>query len=212
VYCPRCGTPNEAGDRYCSSCGAALCEIEPSQQGTSMRDRVGRAIGTSRRARWVSAITTLAVAVAIVSFIALDPDDEGIPRDAYTLAAERICLDAKRQIVAIGRGFRADADSASASAFARALLPAVSGWRLQLADLEVPLDREEEADRLVAALRKVEARIATLARDASASNPRRTLATAARADEASTAVEEAAASLGLDECARVKLGFIPEKD
>lgn len=211
MHCPRCGTPNEAGDRFCSACGTPLRRDDPSPRGASARERVGKLVGTTRRARWISAATAIAIVVAIASFIVLEPDDDEIPRDTYTLAAEGICLDAKQQISVTGQRFRASADSESASAFARDLLPAVSGWRLQFANLEVPSDREEEVAQLAAALREVEVRIARLARTAGASNPKRTAASAARADEASTAVEEAVASLGLDECASVRLGVIPEE-
>jgi hypothetical protein len=211
VYCPRCGTPNEAGDRYCSACGTALRRDDASGQGTSWRGRIGKLVGTTRKARWVTAATALAIVVAIASFIVLEPDDDGIPRDGYTLAAERICLDAKQQIFAVGQSFRASADSEGTSEFARDLLPAVTAWRLQLAEMEVPDDRVNEAAQLITALREVEARIARLARAARASGPEGTVASAAQADEASTAVEEAVASLGLDECANVKLGFIPEE-
>jgi len=211
VYCPRCGTPNEAGDRYCSACGAALGRDEPAPQGASVRERIGRLAGTTRRARLATGATALAIVVAVVSFVALEPSDDETPRDGYTLAAERICLDAKRQIFAVGQSFRARRASESAGAFARSLLPAVTGWRLRFGEMGVPRDREEEAAQLVAALREVEVRIAQLARVAGAADPKRTAASAGRADEASTAVEEAVASLGLEECARVKLGFIPDE-
>ena len=211
MYCPRCGTPNEAGDRYCSSCGSALGREDPAPGAKGWRERLGSWLGTTRRARLISAATALAVVVAIVSFIALDPDDDGIPRDEYTLAAERICLDAKRQIYATGQRARAGGGG-GASAYARDLLPAVSGWRLRFEKLAVPADRGAEAAQLAAALREVEVRIAKLARAAEASDPARAVVSAgARADEASTAVEEAVASLGLDECASVLLGVVPDE-
>ena len=211
MYCPRCGTPNEAGDRYCSACGAALHREDPAPGGGSARERISGLVGTTRRARLISTVTVLAIVVAIVSFIALDPGDDEIPRDDYTLAAERICLDAKQQIFATGQRLRARGSSGGASAFARDLLPAVSGWRLRFTELEVPADRSNEAAQLAAALREVEARIAKLARAARASDSERVVASAARADEASTAVEEAVSSLGLDECASVSLGFVPDE-
>jgi hypothetical protein len=212
VYCPRCGTSNEDGDRYCSACGTALGREDSAQGGKSARERIGGLVGTTRRARLISAVTTLAVVVAVVSFIVLDPDDGEIPRDDYTLAAEQICLNAKQEIFATGQRFRAGGNAGGASAFARNLLPAVSGWRLRFEELEVPADRSGEAVQLAAALREVEARIAKLARAAAASDPERVVANAAaRADEASTAVEEAVASLGLDECASVQLGVVPDE-
>jgi zinc-ribbon domain len=212
VYCPRCGTPNEAGDRYCSACGTALSQEDSPAGGRSARERLGNLVGTTRRARAISTATALAVVVAIVAFIALDPDD-GIPRDDYTLAAERICLNAKREIYATGQRFRAGGSEGGASAFARDLLPAVSSWRLRFAKLEEPADRSDEAAQLATALGEVERRIAKLARAAETSDPERVVASAgARADEASTKVEEAVSSLGLDECASVLLGVVPDEN
>lgn len=212
MHCPRCGTPNEPGDRFCSSCGATLGrsgDTEP--QHASPRERLAGAIGTTRRARFITLATAVAIAVAVASFIALEPDDEGIPRDDYTLSAERICLDAKAQILSAGQRFRASTASESTSEFARSMLPAVTAWRLQFAKLAVPEDRTEEAARLASALREVEARIAGLARVAQGASSERTVASAARADEASTAVEEAVASLGLEECAKFRLGVVPDE-
>lgn len=211
MHCPRCGTPNEAGDRYCSACGAALGRDDPAPQGAGARERIGRLVGTTRGARLATGATALAIVVAVASFIALEPGDDEIPRDGYTLAAERICLDAKRQIFAVGRRLRTGGASGSAGAFARSLLSAVTGWRLRFGEMAVPRDREEEAAQLAAALREVEVRIAQLARVAGAADPKRTAASAARADKASTAVEEAVASLGLEECAKVHLGFVPDE-
>ncbi|HEX5713707.1 MAG TPA: zinc-ribbon domain-containing protein, partial [Solirubrobacterales bacterium] len=94
MHCPRCGTPNEPGDRYCSSCGAALEQAGESKQRTGGRDRLDRLIGTTRRARIITAATAIALIVAIVAFIALEPEDDSIPRDSYTVAADQLCLDA----------------------------------------------------------------------------------------------------------------------
>lgn len=211
MHCPRCGTPNEPGDRYCSSCGAVLRELREPQREATTRERIAGLVGATRRARWVTAATALAVVVAVVAFIALPTDEQGIPRDEYTLAAEQICLDAKREMLATSRLARERDSSTATSEYARALLPAVSGWRLELDELEVPADREAEAADLTAALKVAEARIASLARTAETGNRRRTLTTAAAADDASTRVEEAVAALGLDECAELRLGTVPER-
>ncbi|HEX7243963.1 MAG TPA: hypothetical protein VF245_00170 [Solirubrobacterales bacterium] len=176
-----------------------------------MRERLAGLVGTTRRARWITAATAVAIVVAVIAFLTLPTDDQGIPRDEYTLAAEQICLEAKRQILASSRLARAGEDPAGTSEYARALLPAVSGWRLQLDDLEVPADRKEQAAQLTAALKEAEARIAGLVRTAEEGNRRRTLASAAAADDASTRVEEAVAALGLEECAELRLGTVPEQ-
>lgn len=212
MYCPRCGTPNEPGHRYCSACGTALSQEDSPAGGRSARERLSNLVGTTRRTRAISAATALAVVAAIAAFIALDPDDGEIPRDDYTLAAERICLNAKREIYAAGQRFRAGGSEGGASAFARDLLPAVSSWRLRFSELEVPADRSDQAAQLATALREVELRIAGLARAAETADPERVVASAgARADEASTKVEEAVSSLGLEECASVLLGVVPDE-
>jgi hypothetical protein len=211
VHCPRCGTPNEPGDRYCSSCGAVLREARGPRREATARERIAGLVGSTRRARWLTLGTAVAIVIAVVAFVALPTDDGGIPRDEYTLAAEQICLAAKRQMLATGQRARAGDDSAGTSEYARELLPAVSGWRLQLAELAVPPDRANEAAALIAALRVAETRIASLARVAEAGNRRRTLAAAAAADDASTRVEEAVTALGLEECAELRLGTVPEQ-
>jgi hypothetical protein len=207
VYCPRCGTPNEPDDRFCSACGVALRTSGSKEAESGTRKWLDRWIGTTKRARWISGATALALIVAIVSFFALKTDDEGEP-DAYTLAAEQICFDAKRQIFLAGQRSRMRPEGASA--FAHTLLPAISEWRLRMGNLAAPADRRAEAAQLESALREVEVRVAELARTAGAPSRKRTLAAAARADRASTGVEEAVAALGLDECAAVKLGVVPE--
>jgi hypothetical protein len=201
VYCPRCGSPNEPGDRFCGACGAALRETAPRERRTP-RDRLARLFGTTRRARLVSAATVVALVATVAAFIALNAD-EGIPRDAYTIAADGICLQAKREIVLARKG---DGDPSS---FSRSLVPIVGGWRAQLRELSVPPDRIEQARQLEAALLVAELRIAKLARVAERGDGRAALASAKRADGASAAVEEAVASLGLSECASAVIGFSP---
>jgi hypothetical protein len=188
-----------------------LRELREPRREVTTRERIAGLVGTTRRARWITLATALAIAVAIVAFVTLPTDEQGIPRDDYTLAAEQICLDAKREMLATGRLARERDSSTATIEYARALLPAVIGWRLQLDELEVPADREEEAAALTAALNLAEARIASLSRIAEAGNRRRTLAAAAAADDASTRVEEAAAALGLEECAELRLGTVPEQ-
>jgi hypothetical protein len=203
VYCPRCGSPNEPGDRFCSACGAALRETAPKEH-RAPRERLARLFGTTRRARLISGATALALVAALAAFIALNTD-EGIPRDAYTIAADGICLEAKRDIVSARK------ESGSPSSFPRALVAIVGNWRDQLRELSIPSDRVEQAHELEAALLVTQIRIARLARVAGLGEKRAALASAKQAEEASAGVEEAVASLGLDECAEAAIGFTPEK-
>ncbi len=203
MHCPRCGSPNEPGDRFCSACGAALRETAPKEQ-RAPRERLARLLGTTRGARLVSVATALALVAALAAFIALSAD-EGIPRDAYTVAADGICLEAKRDIVSARR------ESGGPSSFPHALVAIVGNWRAQLRELSIPSDRAEQAHELEAALLVAQIRIARLARVAELGEKRAALASAKEAEEASAGVEEAVANLGLDECAEAAIGFTPEK-
>lgn len=150
----------------------------------------------------VSAATIVAVIVAVIAFIALGEDKEKtIPRDAYTIAADKMCIGAKRQIVAAENG-----GLGAGATGARRLLPVISEWRSEFDALRVPSDRVEEAQALDAALKEVQLRIAGLARVASG-NRKQILAQAQAADEASSEVEEAVAALGLSHCSRLTIGF-----
>jgi hypothetical protein len=157
----------------------------------------------------ISAATAITLAIAVAAFIALKPSDDAIPRDAYTIAADRICLASKQEIVTVERRYR-NRPEGDPSAFARALVPIVATWRSQLLELTVPTDRLEEAKQLETALRDAEIRVAELARIAAQGNKGETLASAKQADAASASVEEAVSSLGLSQCASATIGFSPD--
>ena len=205
VHCPRCGTPNEPGDRYCSSCGATLKASSDPSEPVSTRKRLGRLVGTTRKARLITAATVIAILVAVAAFIALDPTEDEIPRDAYTVAADRLCLDSKRSIVVIERSFAAQGPGA----VARELVPVIAAWRSQLNQLNAPADRKDLARELEATLLQTEVQIAGLARISRGGETRQIVAKARAADAASTEVEEAAATLGLSECAEAAIGLAP---
>jgi predicted nucleic acid-binding Zn ribbon protein len=205
VYCPRCGTPNEDGDRFCSSCGATLkkAAAEPAEQ-LSFRDRLSRILGTTRKARLITAGTALALLIAVFAFFALDADEEEeIPRDAFTLAAERICLDSKQEIVAAERR----AVAGTGDALASSLVPIIASWRSQFEALAVPADRGPQAQNLEATLLEAEAELGGLARASASGGKAEILASAKEADAASARVEEAIAELGLSECAAATIGL-----
>jgi uncharacterized Zn finger protein (UPF0148 family) len=209
VHCPRCGTPNEPGDRFCTSCGTALTKAEPTPR-RSWRQRLGGLVGTDRRTRLITGATIAALAIAVIAFVALsDDDEESIPRDPYTIAADRMCIAAKRQIVAVERaGLQRQAPDTSGGA--RNLLPVVAEWRSEFDALDVPSDRLEQARALDAALREVEARISALARVAAEDDRAELLARAKEAEAASAGVEEAVSDLGLSHCSSLAIGFTRE--
>jgi DNA-binding FrmR family transcriptional regulator len=154
----------------------------------------------------VSAATIVALIVAVIAFASLGQSQERtIPRDAYTIAADQMCIGAKRQIVAVENG-----GLGAGAAGARRLLPVVREWRSEFDARKVPPDRIEEARALDAALREVQLQIATLARIAADGGRKQILAQAEAANEASSEVEEAVAELGLSHCSRRTIGFSKE--
>ena len=150
--------------------------------------------------------TVAALLVAIGAFIALKPADETIPRDRYTISADRICLEAKRQIVATERRSLRGHDPAP-GAFSRDLVPVVSTWRSEFQALRVPGDRLEQAQALTLALQRVEIELAALSLVADKGNSAATLKQARQVDAATGVVEEAVAALNLERCAGQTIGF-----
>jgi hypothetical protein len=203
VRCPRCGTENEPGDRFCANCGASLgAKEEPSEQ-LSLGERLTGAIGTSPRARLLTAGTAIAVVIAIVAVIALPSNDQGIPRDAYTIAADRICVNAKKEIGAASNRALPNARS-DPGGYARSIVPIVAQWRVDFNALTVPADRVELANALNEALLEVEIQTASLALAADRHAP--DLATRARqVDQLTRGVEQAIRDLGLSDCAQITI-------
>jgi len=151
--------------------------------------------------------TALAIVVAIVAVLALPSNDDGIPRDSYTIAADRICVDAKKQIGAAGNRALADARNGRASdpsEYARSLVPIVGQWRVDFDAMKVPDDRVEQANELDASLREVEIQASSLALAAQRGAVDLT-ARAQRVDQLTEGVERAIADLGLDDCSRITI-------
>lgn len=206
MYCSRCGTQNEEGDRFCSSCGASLQagggEQKPQRP---LRERLGSLIGTSRKARLTTLGTVVALIVAVIAFIVLKPADEDsgeIPRDSYTVAADNQCLAAKQRIVAVER----EAIEGGDAALGR-LVPVISGWRGEFEGMRVPTDRAEEARHLAEALRQVEIQLSGLTLAAEEGATQDAIANAKKVDTASSEVEKAISELGITHCARRTIEF-----
>ena len=204
MYCPRCGSPNEPQDRFCASCGATLGDSRRASEPEATGKGVSRLIGTDRKTRIVTLLTALAIVVAVVAFFTISADEEdSIPRDGYTLSAERICLNAKGQIVEAANGGGGD--------FARRLVPIVVRWREQLDELKPPPDRVAKVVELDDALREMEIEAAGLARANEGETRTAILAGARQAEAASAEVEGTVAALGLSECAAARIEFRPAR-
>lgn len=168
-------------------------------------------LGTTRRARILTLATAVALLVAVGAFIALKPADDTIPRDRYTITADRMCLDAKRQIVATERRSLRGPDRGGPGAFSRDLVPVVSTWRSEFQALRVPSDRVDQAQALAVALQRVEIELAALSLIADKGNGPATLDQAKQVDVATASVEEAVASLNLEHCASETIGYSKPK-
>lgn len=200
MYCPRCGTPNEPGDRYCAACGATLKRADAAGEERPTGSRLASVIGADRRSRIVTGITILSLMIAIVAFFALSSGgQDSIPRDRYTLGAEKICLKSKQAIVGAARE--------GGASYPRQLVSIVVSWREQLGELNPPADQREKAEDLDTALREVEIEAATTARLSEKGERAKIAAAAKRAEVASAEVEQAIAALGLTRCAKETIGI-----
>ena len=202
MFCPRCGTENEEGDRFCVSCGASLRKApEPSERKT-LRERIRELIGTTPKSRAITAGTAIAIVVAIAAFIAIPAAKDS--SDSYTRAADALCVQSKAQIEAVGRQIPL---SAGPGTFAEALVPIIAGWRYKLNQLPTPDNHAHKAAQLDLALRGVEIEAGTLAR-ASQTGASDLLAIARQGDQASAQVEDAIKSLDLSECQHLAVGLV----
>ncbi|HEY5333211.1 MAG TPA: zinc ribbon domain-containing protein [Solirubrobacterales bacterium] len=209
MYCSRCGTQNEPGDRFCSSCGTALQSSDGDDKPKrSPRKRLGSLIGDSRKAKLTTLGTLAALAVAVVAFIVLKPSDHGeteIPRDAYTITADNMCIAAKQRIVAVER--QALATQSGADTGLEQLVPVVAAWRGEFEAMRVPTDRVERARHVSEALRQVEIQLSGLDLSAANGEASGALSSAKKVDAASAEVEKAIFELGLTHCASKTIEF-----
>jgi hypothetical protein len=151
----------------------------------------------------ITAATALALVVAVFALIALPGNDSGsdVPRDAYTVSADRICTNAKKQIGnASNRALNREPNGAEQ--YARALVPLVVQWRVDFDALKPPPDRLGRAAALDAALRQVEVQAASVALAAQSHVPD-LLARARELDRRTQDVEGAIRDLGLTDCENV---------
>jgi zinc-ribbon domain len=207
MYCSRCGTQNEPGDRFCSSCGASLAGKPSGSAQGSARERLQALLGTTRRTRLVTVATVVALVVAVIAFIELKPaHDDSIPRDAYTIAADHMCVSAKRKIVATERQALRDPSVGSYPAVSQLVL-AVSNWRSEFEAMAVPTDRTQQARTVAESLREAEIQLSGLSLATERGDQSRAIADAKKVDQASSEVERATAALGLSRCAQETIAF-----
>jgi hypothetical protein len=167
--------------------------------------RLSRLIGTTPRARLLSAGTAVTIVVAIAAFIALKPSEGDAVQDSYTRGADRLCVEEKQRIVALEQAALHE-QQRNIGAFAAALVTVVAEWRSSFRGLSAPPIHAEGAEALNTALLDVLIRAGTLARVAQSGSARQIAAKAALVDAASAEVDRQVEQLGLEDCAAVAIG------
>jgi hypothetical protein len=203
MFCPRCGTENDAGNRFCVSCGAEMSKLSsgaPAEK-LSLGQRLQHLIGTSRRARLLSAATAAAIVIAIIAFAALKPkDDNSIPQDAYLRTLDASCVEEKERVSSLELETLATRPP-NVEEFAADLVRAVTEWRLNIQSGPPPSVHAEGVAVLEAALLNVLIEAGALARVTRDGAPARAIAGQAQAIDAATAeVDRAIQTLGLSRC------------
>lgn len=207
MFCPRCGAEVDQDSRYCASCGtelprkAAASGTEPAGP-TGFQEAAGRVLGDSRRARVVTAVTAVAIAIAVVSFIALGSGDDeaSLPQDAVAKSLDRACVRHKTEIAAAQRQALSQQSLDAVGRYADSVVRIVGEWRLELGRASVPPDRSALVAALSAALLEAQIEAGTLGRAADESNRREVGVSAAGLDAATAKVESAIDSLELERC------------
>jgi hypothetical protein len=207
MYCPQCGTENDAANRFCVSCGSDLSKpaSRKSEEKVSLRRRLELLIGTSRRARLLTVATVVAILIAIAAFIAIKPEDEGVIQDAYLTQLDRTCVAEKERLATLELE-TLRREPADFGEFASVLVTIVAEWRSGLQATPPPPIHAEGVGSLEAALLGALIKAGTLARVSRAGASVPTVGAKAQAvDEATRNVDRAIKQLGLERCARVEV-------
>jgi hypothetical protein len=206
MHCPYCGEENRESNRYCVGCGSALSGGGVgSGSPTSSRHGINRLVGTTRRARVVTAATAIAVVVAVGAFVALKPSESVPTADAFTRNLDRTCTFEKRTIGALERQ-TAQQQPPDVSSFAGALVLIVEEWRLSLRESPAPPSHAPAVEALDQALLDVLIQAGALGRVARNGGPAQVATKAQLVDNASARVDRAIDDLGLASCSNLDIG------
>lgn len=212
MFCPRCGTGNDDENRFCVSCGASLGRKQPRGEPSSRegepspaRDRLDEVVGTTRRARIVTALTVLAIVVAVVAFIMLRSGSPGdaVRQDAYLREQDRVCIGEKARISSLESETLAT-NQPNINLFSSLLVRVVTEWQANLHDSSPPARHAPGVRMVESALLGVLIEAGTLdrlAREGSA--PKQIAKQTEAVDRATAKVDPALESLGLDHCAEL---------
>lgn len=216
MFCPRCGAENDDGNRFCVSCGAPLEQKQSREPGarsdstegesSPAPNRLDEIIGTSRRARIVTALTVLAIAVAVVAFIVLRSNDNegGVPQDAYLRGLDRQCVQEKTRLSEL-EAETLRQESPDFASFVNYLVRYVTEWHASLQATPPPATHVEGVRAVEGALLEVlieAGRLGTAVREGSQAG---IVKAAERVDVATGQVDPALELLGLERCAAMSV-------
>lgn len=203
MYCPNCGAENDEGDRFCVGCGSSLKSPKPAAAPASKRQRVAALIGTTRRARLITAATVAALIVAIVAFVALKPSHDSVSQDAYLRGLDGECAAEKERVSQLETE-TLQQQPADLGEFASVLVTIAAEWHSAVADSATPPEHAVAVGAYEAALLQLLMRSGSMARVAREGGGAAAIAKQAGAVETATGeVDAAIAEAGLTRCSRV---------
>lgn len=205
MFCPRCGTENDAGNRFCVSCGSELGKLSAGEPAPSpsLRQRFRSLVGTNRRAQLLSAATAIAIVIAIVAFVALEPDEGGESR--YLQSLDRACVTEKERLSSLEAETLGQRPP-NLEEFASVLVTIVAEWRSNLRATPPPTLDSKGVRALEAALLRTLIESGTLARLVRERAGTGSIAAQSSAvDEATREVNGTIAELGLEACAKTEV-------
>ncbi|MGH2991522.1 MAG: zinc-ribbon domain-containing protein [Solirubrobacterales bacterium] len=215
MFCPRCGKRNEEGATYCSSCGSRLPEPDhrapPGRERRSLRERAARLVGRSRRERLISAVTGVAIVIAIVATLVLTTD--GLPgsddaEDAYLEQADRICVERTRALAMLSEELSGSRrDPGAVAVYGAAGAEVVAGWRSQLEALDAPPDLDGAAEQFDQRIQALEAELTTVAERGRSTGSRAAPPLSEALAKAGARTERGIQALVLEQCARAPLAI-----
>jgi len=155
-------------------------------------------------------IAAIAIPIVLVvgTLIALGSSDDDAPAQ-YTIAGDRLCLTAQREVAQAERRYRHGPDRGDVQALAKSLVAVVATLRAELGELDVPTERIEQLVALEESLLRAEDQLLHLVQDINPNDEERILASAKFTRAHSSKVENDASSLGLTRCSHLAIGVSP---